>query len=68
MKPAVFRPAACRARCIIGRRTSAWMPDRKMVPLVEVYLSSRLTGRELGAGVPSGRGGIVSVWYQIALF
>src|SRR5471032_286235 len=44
MKPAVFRPAArSRWRCIIGRRTRAWMPDRKMLPVVAVYLSSRLT-------------------------
>src|SRR5471032_1956067 len=44
MKPAVFRPAArSRWRCIIGRRTRAWMPDRKMSPVVAVYLSSRLT-------------------------
>src|SRR5476649_1012862 len=44
MKPAVFRPAATsRWRCIIGRRTRAWMPDRKMSPVVAVYLSSRLT-------------------------
>src|SRR3989441_12016198 len=44
MKPAVFKPAArSRSRCINGKRTSAWMPDRKMVPDVAVYLSSRLT-------------------------
>src|SRR5450830_42394 len=44
MKPAVFRPArASRCCCISGRRTSAWIPERKILPDVAVYLSSRLT-------------------------
>src|SRR5471032_2872477 len=52
MKPAVFRPAATsRWRCIIGRRTRAWMPDRKMSPLVAVYLSSRLSLVDVAAAV-----------------
>src|SRR5450830_1131927 len=54
MKPAVFRPAAwSRRRCIMGRRTRAWMPDRKMAPEVAVYLSSRLTlvKRDVSGGV-----------------
>jgi hypothetical protein len=44
INPAVFKPAArSRCLCIIGKRTKAWMPDKKMVPLLDVYLSSRLT-------------------------
>src|SRR5690606_25270872 len=44
MKQAVLRPARrSRWRCIIGRRTSACVPVRKIRPLSKVYLSSRET-------------------------
>src|SRR5258707_3036841 len=44
MNPAVFNPAATsRWRCMIGRRTSAWIEDMYTSPLCCVYLSSSAT-------------------------
>src|SRR4029077_5773963 len=44
MNPAVFSPAAAsRWRCMIGRRTSAWIDDMYTSPLCCVYLSSSAT-------------------------
>src|SRR3984893_6548907 len=44
MNPAVFNPAAAsRWRCMIGRRTSAWIEDMYTSPLCCVYLSSSVT-------------------------
>src|SRR5882724_9922250 len=44
MNPAVFNPAAAsRWRCMIGRRTSAWIEDMYTSPPCCVYLSSSAT-------------------------
>src|SRR5258708_19693363 len=44
MKQPVLSPArSSRRRCIIGRRTSAWVPVRNTRPDSSSYLSSRVT-------------------------
>src|SRR5665213_2120105 len=55
MKPAVFRPAArSRSRWTMARRTSAWVPLRKMRPEDSVYLSSSVMGN---ADIPAPQKG-----------